>query len=286
MTFSIVACDLADPSWGVAVASKFPAVGSVVPWAQAGSGAVATQSYANTSYGPEGLALMSNGISAGDILTRLLDEDPERESRQIGLVDNRGRAATFTGSDCHGWAGGIAGAGYAIQGNILSAAQVISAMEKEFLKSNADLPKRLYSALRAGDRAGGDKRGRQSAAIFVVKAGAGYGGFNDRWIDYRIDDHVDPVGQLGKLLDLHTLYYGKSDVTDRALLQGEDLRKLQLILFKQNYLKGEMSGVLDEATREAFKNFIGNENFEERANPEEGWIDKPVLKYLFTKFEI
>jgi len=207
MTFSIVACDLEEQTWGVAVASKFPAVGAVVPWAQAGIGAVATQSFANTSYGPRGLALMATGLSAEEALARLLEDDPERELRQVGLVDGQGRAATFSGSGCFAWAGGVSGKGYAVQGNILAGKRVVTALEKGFLKSKGDLAARLHAALLAGDRAGGDRRGRQSAAIYMVKPKGGYGGYNDRLLDYRVDDHEDPVPRLGEMIELHRLYF-------------------------------------------------------------------------------
>ena len=285
MTFSIVACDLQEPSWGVAVASKFPAVGAVVPWAQAGAGAVATQSFANTSFGPRGLALMATGHTAEDALARLLEDDPEREHRQVGLVDAGGRAATFTGSGCYAWAGGITGKGYAIQGNILSGPRVVSSMEKKFLSTKGDLPTRLHAALLAGDRAGGDRRGRQSAAIYVVKPKGGYGGFIDRWIDYRVDDHEDPVLRLGELLELHKLYFGKSPEKERVYLKGKSLKRIQIILRSQGYTESDPSGKYDDVTRAAFTAFVGNENFEERADPSAGWVDKPVLDYIFSKFE-
>lgn len=278
MTFSIVACDLEEQAWGVAVASKFPAVGAVVPWAQAGTGAVATQSFANTSFGPRGLALMAAGLSAQETLSRLLEDDPERELRQVGLVDAQGGSATFTGSGCFAWAGGVAGKGYAIQGNILKSGRVVPAMEKAFLKTKGNLPRRLHAALLAGDRAGGDKRGRQSAAIYVVKPKGGYGGYIDRWLDYRVDDHEDPVPRLGELLELHDLYFGKCPESDRVALKGKPLRQMTDILMAQGYLKK------GRTFREAFNEFIGNENFEERADPQANWIDKPVLKYLLKKF--
>ncbi len=160
---------LDEQAWGVAVASKFPAVGAVVPWAQAGAGAVATQSYANTSFGPRGLELMASGLSAEATLAKLLEDDEEREQRQVGLVDASGQAATFTGYKCFDWAGGLTGPGYAIQGNILAGEHVVGAMQRAFLHTNGNLPARLYAALFAGDRAGGDKRGRQSASIYVAK---------------------------------------------------------------------------------------------------------------------
>jgi uncharacterized Ntn-hydrolase superfamily protein len=279
MTFSIVACDLQEQSWGVAVASKFPAVGAVVPSARAGAGAVATQSFANTSFGPRGLDLMESGRSAQEALTDLLQDDPNREQRQVGLVDLKGNSATFTGSGCFSWAGGVHGKGYAIQGNILASGKVVPAMEKAFLKAKGNLPARLFAALKAGDRAGGDKRGRQSAAIYVVKPRGGYGGYLDRWIDYRVDDHENPVPRLGELLMLHELYFGKSPESERMQIKGRVLTHLTTILQQQGYLKKGTEFV------SAFNAFIGNENFEERADPNAKWIDRPVLKYLVGKFE-
>lgn len=278
MTFSIVACDLEEQAWGVAVASKFPAVGAVVPYAQAGVGAVATQSFANTSFGPRGLEWMATGISAQEALDRLLGEDPDRELRQVGLVDAKGGAATFSGSGCFPWAGGISGPGYAIQGNILASEKVVPAMERTFVKTKGDLPTRLHAALLAGDRAGGDKRGRQSAAIYVVKPKGGYGGYLDRWLDYRVDDHDDPVARLGELLEMHELYFGKSPEPERVPLRGRTLKEMTTILSQEGYLKN------DREFPGAFAEFIGNENFEERADPNAEWIDKPVLKYLVRKF--
>ena len=279
MTFSIVAHDSDDKAWGVAVASKFPAVGAVVPFATAGAGAVATQSFANTSFGPRGLEMMSKGISAEDALAQLLSNDPDKELRQVGLVDAEGRAATFTGSGCFAWAGGVTGVGYACQGNVLAGEKVVKALEQGFLDAKGDLPSRLFAALLAGDRTGGDRRGRQSAAIYVVKAGAGYAGFNDRWMDYRVDDHEDPVSKLGELIEMHRLYFGKSGESQRVDLAGDALAEVTNILTKHGYLNDKTE------FRDAFYSFIGNENFEERADPEGKWIDKPVLEYLMKKFK-
>ena len=278
MTFSIVACDLEEQAWGVAVASKFPAVGAVVPWVQAAVGAVATQSFANTSFGPRGLALMATGLSAREALDRLLEDDPDRELRQVGLVDAQGGSATFSGSGCFAWAGGVSGTGYAIQGNILAGAEVVSVMEGTFLRTQGNLPTRLHAALLAGDRAGGDKRGRQSAAIYVAKPKAGYGGYLDRWLDYRVDDHEDPVPRLGELLEMHELYFGKSEAQDRIEIRGDVMQKLKEILTQQHYSDSEKDFVA------AFNKFIGNENFEERVDPQAAWIDGPVFNYLTKKF--
>jgi len=283
-TFSIVACDLEEKAWGVAVASKFPAVGAVVPWAQVGAGAVATQSYANTSFGPRGLELMASGLSAEATLTELLKDDDEREKRQVGLVDASGQAATFSGYECFDWAGGLTGPGYAIQGNILAGESVVRAMQKAFMETDGALPSRMHAALLAGDRAGGDKRGRQSAAIYVVKPRGGYGGFIDRWIDYRVDDHEDPIPRLGELLELHELFFGESEEKDRIALKGEALQQLQEVLIQLDYMDGRADGTYDELTKSALREFTGNENFEERIDLEAGWIDRPVLEYLLKKF--
>ncbi len=284
-TFSIVMYDAKEKAWGIVVASKFLAVGSVVPWARANAGAVATQSFANTTYGNRGLTLMEAGHSAEETLALLLDDDPERELRQVGLVDAQGRSATYTGSSCFVWAGGLSGGGFAIQGNILAGEQVILAMEAS-LRENTEktIIWRLYNALLAGDQAGGDRRGKQSAAILVVKAQAGYAGFNDRWVDYRVDDHHEPVKRLGELLNLHELYFGKSPLEERVRLVGEPLRQLQDIMAKFGYYRGHFHGEYDAPTQTALRAFIGNENFEDRTNFDAGLIDRPVLEHLLSRF--
>jgi uncharacterized Ntn-hydrolase superfamily protein len=283
-TFSIVACDLKTKAWGIAVASRFPAVGAVVPWARARAGAVATQAMANTTYGPSGVEMMAGGSSADATLSKLLAADKQREHRQVGLVDAKGRAATFTGKLCSEWAGGLLGANYAIQGNILAGAQVIRKMENAYLETKGELPERLFAALAAGSRAGGDRRGRQSAALLVVKQKGGYGGFNDRWVDYRVDDHLNPIARLGELLEMHWLYFGKSPKVDRVKLDGNVVKDIQKIMKALGYYT-PTDGNYDDATRAAFHAFIANENFEARANPEAGWVDGPVLDYLMKKLK-
>lgn len=201
-TFSIVAFDEATGDLGIAVASRVLAVGAVVPWARAGVGAVATQSYANTTYGPKGLDMMDGGQTAEETLAALLDADPDRENRQVGVVDAQGGVANHTGSKCLVWAGARSGTGYTCQGNILAGEQVVAAMADAYEKTRGELADRLMAALAAGDAAGGDKRGRQSAAILVVRQGAGYAGFNDRYVDLRVDDHRDPVHELDRLVHL------------------------------------------------------------------------------------
>ncbi|MBN1465958.1 DUF1028 domain-containing protein [candidate division KSB1 bacterium] len=204
-TFSIVGCDPDAGELGVAVASRFFAVGSVVPWAKAGVGAVATQSFANTSFGWRGLDLLEKGIAPAEAMAMLLKSDDHSARRQVGIVAADGRSATFTGDSCNAWAGGRHGENYACQGNILTGEDVVAAMEEVFLNTTGALAERLYAALLAGDAKGGDARGKQSAALLVVREGAGYGGYTDRAIDIRVDDHLAPLQELGRLLALAQL---------------------------------------------------------------------------------
>lgn len=202
-TFSIAAADPSTGEVGVAVASRFFAVGTVVPWAKAGVGAVATQASANTSYGPNGLELMAHGATAEEALKVLVRGDDGRDRRQVGLVSASGDSATFTGPGCNSWAGGRRGPNYAVQGNILTGEPVVAAMEKAFLTSAGQpLAERLLLALAAGDAAGGDSRGKQSAALLVCRAKGGYNGFTDRAVDVRVDDHADPFGELSRLVGM------------------------------------------------------------------------------------
>ncbi len=206
-TFSIVGRDSASGELGVAVASRFFAVGTVVPWAEAGIGAVATQSFANTSFGWRGLNLLDSGALPREVIDILLRNDDNPEKRQLGIVDDHGNSATYTGKECVGWAGGRNGPNYAIQGNILAAESVVTGMEKAFLETNGTLAERLYAALLAGDKNGGDSRGKQSAALVVVKEGTGYGGYTDLAIDIRVDDNPEPFKELGRLLDIAQVNY-------------------------------------------------------------------------------
>ena len=202
-TFSIVAVDPENGEAGVAVASRFFSVGSVVPWARANVGAVATQSNANTTFGPRGLDLLERGVTPEEALKALLRNDEGHDSRQVGIVSASGDSATYTGAKCNAWAGGRHGPGYAVQGNILTGEPVVAALERGFLESKGKpLAERLYAALVAGDAAGGDSRGHQSAALVVVRDKGGYNGFTDRAIDIRVDDHADPIGELGRILDI------------------------------------------------------------------------------------
>ena len=210
-TFSIVARDPATGELGVAVASRFFAVGSVVPWAKAGVGAVATQSYANTTFGWRGLELMESGLTPDEAMTALIDSDDNSGQRQVGMVSADGKSSTYTGEGCNPWAGGRNGPNYAVQGNILAGEAVVTEMEKVFLATQGTLADRLYAALLAGEANGGDSRGKQSAAMLVVKAEAGYGGYTDRAIDIRVDDHPEPFKELGRILTIAQMNYAWND---------------------------------------------------------------------------
>lgn len=202
-TFSVVGYDPETGALGIAVQSKFFAVGSVVPWAEAGVGAVATQSWANTTYGPKGLKLLKSGLSAEQTLQRLIADDPGRATRQVGIVDAKGNVANYTGDACNAWAGAVSGEHYTAQGNILAGEAVVKAMGKAYEETDGELADKLMAALFAGQEAGGDTRGQQSAALLVVQKNGGYGGFNDRYIDLRVDDAEKPIEELQRLLEIH-----------------------------------------------------------------------------------
>ena len=279
-TFSIVAFDPETDSLGVAVQSKFLAVGAVVPWARAGVGAVATQAMANFNYGPRGLDLMTQGRTAEEIVERLTSADEGRDHRQLGVVDARGRAATFTGAECFDWAGGVTGAHYAAQGNILVGGETVDAMARAYEGTGGDLANRLLATLDAGQEAGGDSRGRQSAALLVVREGGGYGGDNDRVIDLRVDDHPDPIKELIRIRDLHTLYFGETGPEDVVAIDGDVRDQVVSSLRRLGYLGEEEPD--DDALQKALTVFMGTENFEEREQAR-GYLDRAVLEFMRGK---
>jgi uncharacterized Ntn-hydrolase superfamily protein len=263
-TFSIVAHEPATASWGVAVQSKFISVGSVVPWAEPGVGAIATQAAANVAYGPEGLALLRAGASAAEVVRRLTAADPGRDERQIGVVDARGTAAAFTGAKCMNWAGHEVGDGFACQGNILFGPAVVRGMARAYETTPGDIADRLIAALSAGQREGGDRRGMQSAALFVVREGAGYGA-GDRWIDLRIDDHATPIEELKRVFKLYDLtMLSREDPATLVPIEGEVAKGLQHDLSILGYYTGRFTGTWDEASRAAFTRFLGEHNFENK----------------------
>jgi uncharacterized Ntn-hydrolase superfamily protein len=270
-TYSIVACDLDAGQWGVAVQSKFLAVGSVVPWAEPRVGAIATQSYANPRYGPDGLALLREGRSAEEAVELLTAADDGRAERQVGVVDAQGHAATFTGEACHDWAGGRTGNGYAAQGNILVSHETVDALAVTFEQNgHLSLAERLVECLAAAQAAGGDRRGQQSASLLIVEKDAGYANLSDVVVDLRIDDHELPIAELRRLHGLHNEVFGITPPEDWLIVDEALASELRDSLAKLGY---------DGELERAFNDWAGTENLEERVDGVER-IDPVVLAAL------
>ena len=264
-TFSIVGFDPKTKDLGVAVESKFVAVGAVVPFARAGVGAVATQSYANTMYGPKALALLKQRVAPKDVLQRLVKSDKEAAQRQAGVVDARGRSASYTGKECFPWAGHLVGRNYACQGNLLAGADVVKEMRLAFEGTKGDLPVRLLAALSAGQQAGGDKRGQQSAALLIVRHRGGYGGFNDRWIDIRVDDHPEPIEELIRVFNIYDVtLLNREDPKDVFALNASVVREIQSGLSRLGVYRGPSSGKFDTKTKAAFEAWASLNNYENK----------------------
>jgi uncharacterized Ntn-hydrolase superfamily protein len=287
-TFSIAARDPANGDLGVAVQSKFLAVGAVVPWVRAGAGAIATQAAANVAYGPDGLALLEGGRSAPEVVRHLVAADPLRDHRQVGIVDRDGQAAAHTGSACLTWAGHVVGDGYCCQGNILAGAAVVAEMARAFEAGAGELAERLVAALAGGQAAGGDRRGRQSAALYVARAGGSYGGVLDRYVDLRVDDHPHPIAEIERLLRLHRFYLTRPADTDLLPIDRAIAQELQQALRDLGYYSGPIDGVYDAPTRTALATYGGVENLEERLVGETlrppsdaaARIDRQVLDFI------
>jgi uncharacterized Ntn-hydrolase superfamily protein len=265
-TYSIAACDLEAKQWGVAVQSKFLAVGSIVPWAEPEVGAVATQAYANPSYGPNGLALLREGLSASAVVERLTAGDDGRDHRQLGVVDAHGDTASWTGPGCNEWAGGRTGPGYAAQGNILVGEETVDALATTF-ESNAELPlvRRLLECLAAAQAAGGDRRGQQSASVLVVARNGGYAGLSDILVDLRVDDHERPIEELRRIYEMHRRLFEVSPREDWLPLEGE--------------LRTEVEERLGDLGYDSLDAWAGVENLEERVDGSEA-IDPVLLDAL------
>lgn len=270
-TYSIAACDLEAGQWGVATQSKFLAVGSVVPWAEPGVGAIATQAYANPRYGPDGLALLRDGLGAQEVVDRLTAADDGRDHRQLGVVDGHGGSASFTGSECMDWAGGLTGPCFAAQGNILVGEETVAALATTFV-ATADQPlaERLLACLAAAQAAGGDRRGQQSAALLVVERDGGYAGLSDLLVDLRVDDHEQPVTELARVYHLHSLLFGRTP--DADWIEVDDTLRAELVarLHALGY---------DTELERAFGDWAGTENLEERVDGVQR-IDPVVLSEL------
>jgi uncharacterized Ntn-hydrolase superfamily protein len=300
-TFSIVAVDVTTGDVGVAVQSKFPNVRPVVPWAEAGVGAVATQSFANVSFGPRGLELLRNGASAEQALQILLASDQGFQTRQVGIVDIKGRSASWTGSECFDWAGGmtsdktggknkiITGHDFAAQGNILVSKATVEALAEIFQKTKGSLADRLLTALIAGGKAGGDRRGEQSAALLVKRLGAGYDSTSDDYIDISVYDHPTPIKELERLYNLHKLYFFHTDEKNTIPIETSVCRELQSIM-KDKYYKGQefYSGLTDgkftPETKKALQDFMGWENYDVRIR-QDSLIDKEVLDDIRKNYQ-
>jgi uncharacterized Ntn-hydrolase superfamily protein len=270
-TYSICGCDLGAGQWGVATQSKFLAVGSIVPWAQPAVGAIATQAYANPRYGPDGLALLRDGASAAEVVERLTSADDGRDQRQLGVVDAQGGSATFTGAGCNAWAGGVAGDGFAAQGNILVSEATVAALAETFAKTAEEpLAERLLDCLAEAQAAGGDSRGQQSAALLVVEKDGGYAGLSDAAVDLRVDDHPRPIAELRRLYTLHQTLFGKTPQDRWIPIEGELRDEILDRLSKLGY-EGELA--------DALARWAGAENLEERVDGGDR-IDPIVLDEL------
>jgi uncharacterized Ntn-hydrolase superfamily protein len=269
-TYSIAACDLEAEHWGVATQSKFLAVGSVVPWAEPHVGAIATQAYANPRYGPEGLALLRDGLSAEQVVERLTSADDGRDHRQLGVVDRDGGSATFTGGDCLEWAGGHRGRCYAAQGNILVSAATVEAMASTFGSSTGLLAERLMDCLDAAQAAGGDRRGQQSAALLVVEKDGGYASLSDTIVDLRVEDHERPLKELRRLYGLHQAIFGETPREEWLTVDEALATELRERLAKLGY---------EGALEDTFNRWAGRFNLEERVDGVEE-IDPVVLADL------
>ncbi|MFO1444454.1 DUF1028 domain-containing protein [Bacillus sp. Bva_UNVM-123] len=276
MTFSIVGFDPNEKEWGIAVQSKFLGVGAVVPFAKAGVGAVATQSFANTSYGPMALQLIEQGKTAQEALELITKDDQQKGLRQVGIIDVNGNPATFTGASCYEWAGGIVGPYFAAQGNILVDERTVQAMAKTFESSKGALADRLLAALDAGQQAGGDSRGQQSSALLIVKEKGGYGGFNDRYIDLRVDDHPEPIKELMRIYQLQQLYFAPAKAKNIVQIEGEVKTELARELIRLQYIESDYN---EEQLLNGLTAYIHKENFEAREQTR-GKMDLDLLAHM------
>lgn len=280
-TYSIAGRDPQTGELGIAIQSKFLAAGAIVPHIQAGVGAVATQALANPAYGPRGLELLAQGYCPRETIEKLTGEDPDYAHRQVGIIDHQGRSAAFTGEECLDWAGAITGENFAVQGNILVGEATISAMARAFQEESGSLADRLLQALQAGQKAGGEKRGQQAAALVVYREKGGYGGLTDKYIDLRVDDDPRPIERLSSMLDLFYLYFSPREV-DMIPLQGKNLREIKELLKDLNLYPGPIDEEFSPEFQEALQTFYYRENFEERI-PSAREIPEDILNYLRKK---
>jgi len=285
MTFSILGFDPKNGDLGVAVHSKFPNVRATIPFAQAGIGAVATQSYCNTSFGPKGLELLKNGASPQQAIDILIQNDNDRIYRQVGIIDAKGNAANYTGSECFDWAGGMIAEHCSVQGNVLAGEKVIVSMQQGFQEYQGSLAERLIYALNRGQEAGGDRRGQQSAALLVVRKNGGYGGHDDRYVDISVYDHQQPIQELKRLYELHRLTYFKSEAKNLISIDSAIAKELQAIMQIKGFYTGEINGLFDQQTQKSLHDFMGWENYDERMRDDD-LIDIEVLEDIRKKHQL
>jgi len=284
MTFSIAAFDPENGDLGIAVQSKFPNVGVVIPFARAGIGAIATQSYCNTSFGPRGLMLLQKGASPQEVVDELIAGDEAREYRQLAVIDAQGNGAAYTGAQCFDWCGSIVEDNFSVQGNCLESEAVANHMAQNMRDSQGSLAERLLDSLAAGQAAGGDRRGQQSAALLVVRECGGYGGHDDRYVDISVYDHPAPIDELYRLYAIHRLTYFRSDPDKLVPAEGEIARELQEIMKARSFYSGEIDGLFNEVTRNALHDFMGWENYDERIRNDE-LVDIEVLEDIRKKHQ-
>jgi uncharacterized Ntn-hydrolase superfamily protein len=280
-TFSVVARDPSNGDFGIIVQSKFPAVGSVVPWAKAEVGAIATQAWANVSYGPRGLDFLTSGKTASETLRMLLKDDSGAEHRQVSIVDQKGHIASHTGKECMNWAGHYTGEGFACQGNILAGEDVISNMATAYERTKGDLIDKLFAALNAGQAAGGDRRGMQSAAILVVRKEGGYEGGNDRYVDVRVDEHPSPIKELERIFKIYDMtLLSREDPINLRRIEGDLSKGIQRALVSLGYLDTISTDAFPDKAKSALSEWTNTNNFENKAR-DDGTIWQSVVDYLF-----
>ncbi len=285
MTFSIVAYDPERKEWGVAVQSKFISVGSIVPWAISGVGAIATQAWVNTSYGPKGLALLEQGLTAEDTISLLTKNDDKREDRQVGIVDSYGNAASFTGSRCFDWAGHIVGENYSCQGNILVSEDTVLAMSQAYRETKGDLALKLLKVLEEGQEAGGDSRGKQSAALLIVKEEGAYDGGTDRYVDVRVDEHKHPIKELRRVFEMYNLSLLKRDEPDdKVKMEGDIMKAIKEVLKADGFYEKDIDDKLDTYTKEALQKWMHTNNFEVK-HRDDNYMWGAVYRYFEKRKE-
>jgi len=287
MTFSIVAFDPKTGDLGVAVQSKFPCVGSIVPWAKSNVGAVATQANINTTFGPRGLKLLEEGFSSSEVLSKLLEDDDLREQRQVGIIDAKGNAVAFTGKDCFYWAGHVVGENFSCQGNILVSEETVKSMAEAFQETNGDLADKLLAVLSAADEEGrGDVRGKQSAALLIVREKGGFGGFTDVMVDLRVDDHKEPIKELIRIFEMiDMIMLEREDPSNIMKIEGDVSLNIKRVLIELGYIDKDPSEILEKWEKtdtKAFENWVGINNFENKWK-NDGTIWKSIYDYLINE---